>query len=72
MIHLARFLLRLRRQKDDLKEELFGKSEPMDPFEYGLNDELMLPFRKRKGTDIYETGLPIKVNADAEPEIPGP
>jgi hypothetical protein len=54
-------------QKDDLEEELFG-SEPMDPFEYGLNDELMLPFRKRKGTDLYETGLPIKVNADARPE----
>ena len=39
-----------------------------DPFEYGLNDELMLPTRKRKGSDICDTGLPIVVDPGARPE----
>ena len=38
-----------------------------DAFEYGLNDELMLPTRKRKGSEICDTGLPIVVDPEAAP-----
>ena len=55
---------------DAVIEECLASLEPVDedPFEYGLNEELMLPFRKRKGSDICDTGLPIVVDPEAAPE----
>ena len=52
-----------------LNEALDSLDKPEeDPFEYGLNDELMLPFRKRKGSDYCDTGLPIIIDPQARPE----
>ena len=55
---------------DDFIEDALASLDAVDedPFEYGLNDELMLPFRKRKGSDICDTGLPIVVDPGARPE----
>jgi hypothetical protein len=49
------------------EEDEFELEEVNDLFEYGVSDEFMLPYRRHKESGVRENGLPIVIDAYANP-----